>query len=152
MTTNSTTMTDATEALVTLQTRVIDASEGHAEGAERADDPTMARVFQELHAMHKSHAATLGAALVARGVEPDTDGSFMQYVHKAVLSVRAAVGALGESAMPGVRDGEERILPLYDDALNLAPGDAELVALLKTQRGEVAEAIDRMRALEAAAA
>ena len=143
--------TDATEALVTLQTRVIDASEGHAKGAERADDPTMARVFQELHAMHKSHAATLGAALVVRGVEPDADGSFMQYVHKAVISVRSAVGALGESALPGVRDGEERILSLYDDTLNLVPGDAEVVALLETQRREVAEAIDRIRALEPAA-
>jgi uncharacterized protein (TIGR02284 family) len=142
--------TDATEALVTLQTRVIDAAQGHAEGAERADDPTMARVFQELHAMHKTHAARLGAALVARGVEPDADGSFLQYLHKAIIGVRSAVGALGDGAMPGVRDGEERILALYDDTLNLAQGDAELVALLKTQHRDVAEAIDRMRALEAA--
>jgi uncharacterized protein (TIGR02284 family) len=142
--------TAATEALVTLQSRVFDASEGHAEGAKRTDDPTMARVFQELHAMHKTHAAALGAALVARGVEPDADGSFLQYVHKAIIDVRSAVGALGESAMPGVCDGEERILSLYDDTLNLAPGDAELVALLKTQRREVAEAIDRMRVPEAA--
>ena len=142
--------TDANEALVTLQTRVIDASEGHAEGAKQADDPTMARVFGELHAMHKTHAAALGAALVARGVEPDADGSFLQYVHKAIISVRAAVGALGESAMPGVRDGEERILSLYDDTLNLAAGDAELGLLLETQRREVAEAIDRMHVLEAA--
>jgi uncharacterized protein (TIGR02284 family) len=140
--------TDANEALVTLQTRVIDASEGHAEGAERTGDPTMARVFQELHAMHKTHAATIAAALVGRGVEPDADGSFMQYVHKAIIRVRSAVGALGESAMPGVREGEERILSLYDETLNLAPGDPEIVALLTTQRREVAEAIDRMRALE----
>ena len=35
--------------------------------------------------MHKTHAATLGAALVARGVEPDADGSFLQYVHKRCL-------------------------------------------------------------------
>jgi uncharacterized protein (TIGR02284 family) len=140
-----------TEALATLQTRVIDASEGHAEGAERADDPTMGRVFQELHAMHQSHAAALGGALVARGVEPDADGSFLQYVHKTIVNVRSAVGALGESAMPGVRDGEERILQLYDDTLLLARNDAELVTLLETQRREVAEAIDRMRALEGAA-
>ncbi|WP_373510242.1 PA2169 family four-helix-bundle protein [Thiocapsa sp.] len=143
-------LTDSTEALATLQTRVIDASEGHAEGAERTDDPTMARVFQELHGMHKTHASTLGAALVTRGIEPDADGSFLQHVHKAIIDVRSAFGALGESAMPGVRDGEERILDLYDDTLNLAHGDAELAALLTTQRGEVAEAIDRMRALEGA--
>lgn len=100
--------------------------------------------------MHKTHAAILGAALIARGVEPDADGSFLQYVHKAIISVRSAVGALGESAMPGVCDGEERILNIYDDTLKRAQGYDELVALLKTQRREVAEAIDRMRALEAA--
>jgi hypothetical protein len=110
----------------------------------------MGRVFQELHAMHQRHAASLGGALAARGVEPDADGSFLQYVHKTIVTVRSAVGALGESAISGVRDGEERILDLYDDTLNLARGDAELVTLLETQRRELAEAIDRMRALEGA--
>ncbi len=144
-------MPDTTEALVTLQTRVLDASEGHAEGAARADDPTMARVFQELHVLHKTHAAALGAALVARGIEPDADGSFLQYVHKAIITVRSAVGALGESAIPGVRDGEERLLGLYDDTLNVTTGDAELIALLRSQRDALAAAIGRVRALEAAA-
>ncbi len=144
-------MTDVTEPLVTLQTRVLDASEGAAAGAERSDDPTMARVFQELHALHKMHAAALGVALVARGVEPDADGSFLQYVHKAIIGVRAAVGALGEGAMPGVRDGEERILDLYDEALHTVIGDPELTGLLQSQRDALAAAIDRMRALEAAA-
>ncbi|WP_373510805.1 DUF2383 domain-containing protein [Thiocapsa sp.] len=144
---------DATEALVTLQTRLIDAGEGYAEGAKRAkraDDPTMTRILQELRALHTTHAATLSATLMARGVEPDADGSFLQHIHKAVISVRSALGALGESAMPGVRDGEERFLSLYDDTLNLASSDAEVVALLETQRREVSEAIDLMRAIEAA--
>ena len=140
----------AHDALITLQTRVVDASEGNAEGAERADDPTMTRVFQELHALHETHAAALSAALVARGIEPDADGSFMQYVHKAIISVRSAVGALGDGAMSGVRDGEERVLVLYDETLNLGPGDAELIALLKTQRDDLAAAINRIRGLEAA--
>lgn len=141
--------TESTEALVTLQARLVDAGEGNAEGARHANDPTMTGVFQELRAMHATHASALSAALMARGVEPDADGSFLQQVHKSIISVRAAIGALGEGAMPGVRDGEERILALYDDTLNQAPGDAEVVALLKTQRREVRDAIDRMRALEA---
>lgn len=142
---------DATEALVTLQSRLVDAGEGHADGAKRTDDPTMAGVFQELRELHTTHAASLSATLMARGVEPDADGSFLQYIHKAVIRVRSVIGALGESAMSGVRDGEERILSLYDDTLNLEQGDAEVVALLETQRRAVSEAIDRMRALEAAA-
>lgn len=144
-------MNDDREALSTLHTRIVDAAKGHDDGAGLAEDPAIAALFRDLRDRHRQHAGELAARMMARGVEPDTDGSFLQYVHKAILNVRSAVGGLDENALSGIRDGEQRILDLYDDAIRGVASDADLVAMLSRQREESLRGIERIRALEAAA-
>lgn len=144
-------MNDDREALSTLHTRLVDAAKGHDEAAGLAEDAVLAALFRDLREQHRRHAGALAARMIAHGIEPDTDGSFLQYVHKAILNVRSAIGGLDENALSGIRDGEERILDLYDDAIREVSADAELVALLTRQRDESLRGIERIRALEASA-
>ncbi len=140
-----------TGALATLHTRVIDACKGYEEGRERAETPEMTALFGDLLEMHRAHAADLANALTARGVVADPDGSFLQYVHKAVLKVRSAFGRLDETAVPGIVDGEDRLLELYDETRITLPDDAELDRLLERQRDDVARQIQRLRVMESGA-
>ncbi len=138
-------MSDTTDALAKLHTRLIDAREGYADGRELAEQPRMAALLDALLTMHGAHADEIARVLVARGVTPENDGSFLQYVHKAVLNVRSALTGLGENVIPGLRDGERRILDLYDDTRATVNADRDLVALLDRQRTAVAPRLPNWR-------
>lgn len=142
---------DNQEALCTLHTRVVDAARGHEEAVGLAQDPVLSALFLDLREQHRRHAGELAVHMIARGIEPDTDGSFLQYVHKAILNVRSAIGGLDENALPGIRDGEERIIDLYDDAIRDIGSDTDLLPLLSRQREESLRGIGRIRALEVSA-
>lgn len=142
---------DGRTELSNLHTRIVDAAKGHDEASGLAEDAVLSALFRDLRDQHRRHAGELAARMMARGIEPDPDGSFLQYVHKAILNVRSVVGGLDEDALPGIRDGEERILELYDDALTATASDAELTTVLSRQRDESLQGIERIRALEASA-
>jgi uncharacterized protein (TIGR02284 family) len=136
------------EALARLHSRIVDARKGYAEAIRLAGRPEMTATFTDLHDLHARHADALAALLRARGAEPDADGSFMALVHKAVLNVRAATTGLDAGALPGVIDGEERLLEAYDETRRALGGDARAVELLLEQEGELDA---RLGALEAQA-
>lgn len=142
---------DGRQALSTLHSRIVDAAKGHEEGAGLAEDPVIAAVFRDLRELHRRHAGELATCMIAKGIEPDTEGSFLQYVHKAVLNVRSATVGLDENVLPGIRDGEERILNLYDEAMREITANEDLVALLTRQREESLRGIERILELERAA-
>lgn len=144
-------MTETTDALATLHTRLVDAREGYAEGRKLAEAPLMIAALDRLLALHGAHADDIAQALIARGLTPENDGSFLQYVHKAVLNVRSALTGLGENVIPGLVDGERRILDLYDDASADVGSDAELRALLERQRAAVASSVRDLESMERAA-
>lgn len=139
------------EALATLQSRLIDAAKGHGEAAELAEDAALSALFRDLREQHDRHAAELAAWMTAHGMEADEDGSFLQYVHKAVLNARSMLGGIDENTLPAIRDGEERILDLYDDTIRTNGGDAGLADLLKRQREAAYRNIARLKTLETAA-
>jgi hypothetical protein len=76
----------------------------------------------------------------------------MSLVHKVVLNVRFAFTADEQSLVPGLRDGEKRILEAYDDTLREAEVAEDAftrteVNRLKKQREAVVGNIARLDAL-----
>ena len=95
--------------------------------------------------MRNRHEAELAEHLTALGEEVDDDGSFMSTVHRTVISVRSVLTGLDESILPGLIDGEERILENYDDALEVAPQGSPEHQTLRTQRAALERKIDAMK-------
>jgi len=136
-------MADRIDALKSLHTALIDSRKGYEEALEDAEGKGLTPLFREMVAMRVEHADQLAGLLTAAGEKVDGDGSFMALVHRAVISVRAAVTGLDESILPGLIDGEERIRGYYDDALKEArPSELDV---LKAQRRAVDRKIENMK-------
>lgn len=116
-------MDDVTQALARLHTQVVDAEKGFEEAVKLAERPEIGALFRDLRDLHAAHGRALARTLGDRGASVDADGSFMATVHKAVLNVRAALTGLGETELPAVLDGEERLLDDYDEALEATSVD-----------------------------
>jgi uncharacterized protein (TIGR02284 family) len=141
-------MDTQTEALAHLHTHVIDARNGYAEALDLADRTEMIALFRDLHDMHSGHAGALAMAIIDRGGIPGTDGSFMSIVHKAVLNMRAAITGLETNVLPAIRDGEERMLNAYGEALEAVAGWPQALWLLRKQIAAIEARIRQIDALE----
>jgi uncharacterized protein (TIGR02284 family) len=143
-------MDTQTEALARLHTRVIDARNGYAEALDLADRTEMIALFRDLHDMHSGHAGALAMAIIDRGGIPGTDGSFMSIVHKAVLNMRAAITGLEANVLPAIRDGEERMLDAYAEALRAVADWPQALWLLRKQIAAIEARIRQIDSLERA--
>ena len=112
------------ETLSTLYTTVVDAVKGYDDAAEIAKRDQVGTLCAELKRRHMTHAHDIAGLLLERGERPDADGSYMSVVHKIVLNARFMITADEESLLPGLRDGEKRLLEVYDDTLR----EAEIAA------------------------
>jgi len=112
------------ETLSTLYTTVVDAVKGYDEAAKIAKRDQIGTMCAELKKTHMGHAHDIAGLLLERGERPDADGSYMSVVHKIVLNARFMITADEESLLPGLRDGEKRLLEVYDDTLR----EAEIAA------------------------
>ncbi len=121
--------------------------DGYREGADLAETPMMVTLMSSLCSTHMTHLHELRAAMRGRGWKPGDTSSAMGLVHKAVLNIRAVLTGLDERAVPGVIDGEVRILRAYDDLLGCGP-DADLRALLQRQRATISARIAELDSLE----
>ena len=142
------------EILSKLHTTVVDAVKGYDEAADIAKRDQVGALCTDLKRTHMTHAHDIAGLLLARGERPDADGSYMSLVHKFVLNARFLVTADEESLLPGLRDGEKRLLEAYDDALRETEigGDAfkpAEVKAVKTQRNGVLANIGKIDALMA---
>jgi uncharacterized protein (TIGR02284 family) len=146
-------MADHVDTLKTLHTALIDSRIGYEEALKDSDGQGMTGLFRDMIALRTKDAGALVQHLERLGAEADTSGSYMSTVHRAVISVRAAFSTLDESILPGLIDGEERIVGYYNDAIDTAsPGTVELATLiaqranLETVIGQLAS--QRLRAAE----
>ncbi len=143
-------MDSHTEALARLHTQVIDARNGYAEALDLADTTEMIAIFRDLHDMHSSHAGTLAMVIIDRGGIPGTNGSFMSFVHKAVLNMRAAITGLAVNVLPAIRDGEERMLSAYEEALDAVGDWPQAQWLLRRQVAAIEARIHQLATIERA--
>jgi hypothetical protein len=123
--TDASPVTDAfIDALVTVQTRVVDAIAGFRTMLKHCE-PEIEEIVRDYLDTHERHDRQLSARLAALGNEPDADGSFFSTVQKAVVGVRAIFDFVDTDVLPQVVSGEERILSHYRDALDAAGIDAD---------------------------
>ena len=138
----------ATAHLKSLHTLSIDAKNGYVEAVKEAEAEGLSELFESMAELHARDERELAAILLHEGVETDGDGSLLTWVHKTIIDIRSLFGGLKESILPGLIDGETRILERYDAALadaNVPLADAEL---LRLQRARLNDAVVRMRAMK----
>ena len=141
-------MQDNVLPLQRLLSRLTDALDGYREGADLAEAPMMVTLMSYLYSTHLQHLRQLTDALQARGIATDEAGSALVMVHKAVLNIRALLSGLDERILPGLIDGEERLIDAYDAGV-AAAGDAELRTLLQAQRATLVRRIAELAGLRA---
>lgn len=137
-------MADHIDHMKSLHTTVVDARNGYEEALKDAEGKGMTPLFQEMIALHQSHAVALAADLTRHGQEVDDSGSFLSTVHRTVISIRSLFGGLDASVLPGLIDGEERLLSYYDEALTDCPPSE--TATLTKQRQALQQKISEMKA------
>ena len=130
-------MSDRIDTFKSLHTALVDSRKGYEEALEDAEGKALTPLFRDMIALRLEHAAQLAALLQREGETVDDAGSFMAIVHRAVINIRSVITGLDESILPGLIDGEERILGYYDEALKEA--SAAETPLLTAQR----DAVDR---------
>ena len=145
-------MADHIDHLTSLHTALIDARNGYEEALKDAEGKGMTPLFREMMNLHQQHADALSAPLNALGAQVDDKGSFPSTVHRTVMSVRSLFGGLDESILPGLIDGEERIIQYYDEALQDVTQNAAEATLLSDQRQMLRRKIDDMNARKSLAA
>jgi len=138
-------LSDFLEPAVSLRAALIDARAGYQEGATLAEDPQIRTILIGLRDLHEQHIGELTVALTARGAASPDDGSKMTMVHKAILNLRALFSGLNENILPGVIDGEERIIEDYRDAAIDTEDDRVLSDLLTAQCQRLQEEVRRLR-------
>ncbi|MEO1140308.1 MAG: DUF2383 domain-containing protein [Pseudomonadota bacterium] len=131
--------------LAKLQVRITDTLAGYDEILKEAE-PEIEPLMQRFTQAHQQHEAELSERLRSHGCAPDTDGSSFSLVQRAVIKTRAVFDDMDDDILHAVVRGEERIVRLYDDALNTAQ-TAEDTALLQMQREQVTDLLDEARRL-----
>lgn len=123
------------DALTYLHTALIDSRNGYEEAVKEAEGKGLTPLFRDMVALRGRDAAELGQHLTQLGAAVDESGSFMSTVHRAVISFRSIFTELDESVLPGLIDGEERILGYYNDAIETTiPGSSENTTLISQRR------------------
>lgn len=139
------------EIISTLHTKVADAAKGYEEAMTIGNHTGVASLCADLCQRHLTHAHDLAGLLLARGGHPEGNGSFMSMVHKAALNVRFTISADETSLLPGLRDGEKRLLEAYDDTLREAEIDgsfsSEEIRTLQAQRTIIVAHVGKIDAL-----
>lgn len=135
------------DALDQVHTAVKDVLAGYDTLLQRAE-PDIRPTVQEFATMHERHASELANRLGQMGDAPDGDASIRGSVNKAAVTIRDWVSTLDENALSFVRDGEERLANIYDDALqDWSPDqDLETSGILNRQWKEVTTMTERLPA------
>lgn len=100
---------DNLSELAKLQVRHVDAANGYETGLDNAD-AKLEPVLRQMINLHRQAGAEAADILIAHGGEPDTDGSWMSLVHETIISVRGLFDGIDEDVIPGIIDGEQRML------------------------------------------
>jgi uncharacterized protein (TIGR02284 family) len=139
------------EALRDLHTTLIDSWNGYDEALQDSDEHGLKYLFSEMITMRMKHSAELADRLVELGETANDSGSFMSTVHRTIFSVRSLFGGLNETVLPGLIDGEKRILAQYDHLIADASVGVTELQVLNTQRAALNAKINEMISLKAAA-
>jgi uncharacterized protein (TIGR02284 family) len=138
-------MSELAEKLKSLHTALIDSRNGYEEALADAGGKGLTSLFQRMIAVHGKDAEEIGACLQRHGEPVDDTGSYMSTVNRAVISLRSLLTGLDESILPGLIDGEERILGYYDEAVTASPSDSQEFTVLSEQREALRQTVAEMK-------
>ena len=121
----------AYETVETAHQRTVDALAGFETMVEKAE-PDFLPVAQQFRDLHLHHGEILSGILRNAGHAPETDGTFMGTVNRAVVATRAFFDEIDADVMKQVRRGEESVMAAYRDAYAqpLAPSERQAIAAL----------------------
>ena len=139
-------MTDIDDGMAKLLTQLVDAEAGYREGIQLAELPVMVATLESLRGTHANHIRRLEELMRARGMKVDDSTSAMSVVHRAILNIRSVLSGLDENIVPGLIDGEQRIVKAYDDLIPMV--DDTTSQVLQTQRGTLNERIAELEAFK----
>jgi uncharacterized protein (TIGR02284 family) len=131
-----------------LHTAAVDAANGYQEALKRSENAGFTELFETMAMLHARDAQELAAGLSSVGVEHDNSGSLLSLINKTIMDIRSLFGGLNASVLPGLIDGELRIIAKYEEALEDANMSFSNVALLRRQRNRLNEAVVQMRETE----
>jgi uncharacterized protein (TIGR02284 family) len=142
-------MTEFTEELKSLHTQLVDSLEGYQAALEELKDPKVSALVSGMVTMRSSHHRQLDRCLHAMGEQPDESGSFMSNVHRTIIKIRSVFTGVDENIIPGLIDGDSRILEQYRETIR-AGDRPDAVEMLQKQSSELAQKIHEMEALRKA--
>lgn len=108
------------EALQTVLTRTIDAISGYDKMLPEAE-ADVAPILKKLRETHHEHTGQLAAIITGLGGEPETEGSVMGTVNKAVVSLRAMFDEIDDDALEQAVNGEKWITDAFGEAAQELP-------------------------------
>ena len=138
-------MTELVDRLKSLHATLIDSRNGYDEALADAEGKGLTTLFQEMRAIHGKDADDIGRMLLRHGETPDSQGSFMSVVNRTIISVRSLFSDLDEKILPGLIDGEERVIAYYDEAIQSVPSGDPDVSILREQREALLQKIAGMK-------
>ncbi|RYH02350.1 PA2169 family four-helix-bundle protein [Salipiger sp. IMCC34102] len=138
-------MTDQTDALQTLHTRLVDAVDGWTQAAEAMEGEHAAFVTRCLEDRKAFHAE-IHAKLAATGAEVDPEGSTAAALHREGLKIRDAISSGDSGILAECARGDGVLESAYDKAIEATKGQPDW-AFLETQRAKVAAAREEAKAL-----
>lgn len=144
-------MAEHIDNLKSLHTILIDSKHGYEEALADAEGHGMTQLFRDMISLRIKDGDEIASELVTLGERPDESGSFMTTVNRAIISLRSLFGGLDESVLPGLIDGEKRIVTYYDSALETAASSVDR-EILTRQRQNLLKVIADMESKNALAA
>ena len=119
-----------------VHTRVLDVIRGYEQLVERAE-PDLRPLAARMLALHRAHHGELHLMLEGRGHAPDDSGSFMSLVQENVMRVRSWFDDMDRELIPRIREGEESLVEIYDEAIDAAPAGGGDRAVLERQKADL---------------
>lgn len=144
-------MAEHIDSLKSLHTILIDSKHGYEEALADAEGHGMTQLFRDMISLRIKDGNEIANELVTLGEKADDSGSFMTTVNRAIISLRSLFGGLDESILPGLIDGEKRIVTYYDTALETAASSVDR-EILTRQRQNLLKVIADMESKNALAA
>ncbi|KAF0675542.1 PA2169 family four-helix-bundle protein [Profundibacterium mesophilum] len=142
-------MSNHTDTLKKLHTRLIDSRDGYREARNDASGEVsyvgfFDRMISEREQFHTKLHQTLGA----EGVEVDEKGSALAGAHRGWMKLKDSLTGNDEGVYDEIINGEQQLKELYDDAIRECAGHPQY-GFLTEQRQSVERAIEQARAEKA---
>lgn len=139
-------MSDHTDTIKKLHTRVIDSRDGYKSSRERLEgNATYGGFFDQMISQRDEFAGEIRRQLGAEGTELDDDGSILAAAHRTWQGLRDKVTGDDSGVYAEIVNGEEDLKAVYDEAIEATSGMAGW-GFLAQQRAKVEEAINTARA------